>query len=343
VKVVHFSPFAASLDPIVDKDGAEARLAVVKATFDMTPDGSLRVADKQQPVRLNDEYVGEQGRSSVRYESDGAFYKPGTDVVVVGSVFSPGGRPAPRVNASIEIGPARREVAVLGDRTWECGVLGVSMTAPKPFTEMPICWERSFGGVDPFSSSSGSQTSEARNPIGTGFRTTKSSDALDGLALPNFEDPGHLISSWDQKPPPAGLGYVGRSWMSRITHAGTFDEDWRRNRMPILPKDFDYRFFMGAAPGLALPSFLRGGESVRLINLTRLGQETFRIPAVNVWCQGVAKRRRFEEPANLDTIEIDTNDRRIVLTWRYKFAVLVNEAADVVNARIERADSRRQW
>ena len=333
--VTHDTPFETSLDAILDKDGSEARVAVMKATFDLVEGGSLRVSEKQIPVCPQDIYLGDPAKSSVLYESDGAFFKPATDCVLVGSVFSPSGKPVTRIDGSFQVASARHDVTVIGDRVWSYGALGIAMSPPRPFSEMPICWERSFGGVDVHDADPAKHAWESRNPIGTGFRVTRSREALDDLPLPNFENPRALIGNWDDKPAPHGLGFTGRSWTPRIRFAGTYDEQWQRRRMPILPEDFDYRFFNGAPQPLVLPNHLQGGEVVRLINLTRRGSDRFVVPKMRVEFKGYAKGRQFSLPACLDTLLVNTNDQQVVIVWRAKYAVLVNEPADHVRADVQ--------
>jgi hypothetical protein len=338
MEVVHNTPFQASLDAILDKDGSEARVAVLKATFDFRENGSLRISESQDPIHVQDVYLGEPQKSSVVYESDGAFFKPGADVVVIGSAFNPTGEPVKQLGASLRVGKIKRDVTVIGDRVWGYGAFGICMSTPKPFSEMPICWERCFGGADTLDSNPKKHAWEQRNPIGTGFCITKRREMLEELALPNFENPRDLINHWNDKPSPHGLGYVGRSWMPRIRFAGTFDDNWQKLRMPILPRDFDYRFFNAAPPDLVTSEHLQGGEAVRLINLTRRGREEFNIPKMRVVFEGHAKGHRFKLPACLDTLQIKGADSRVVLIWRLKYNVLLNESADIVTARIERID-----
>src|SRR5690349_3463690 len=92
------TPFAAAQSWVRNLDGAETWIVVVKATFDVLEDGSTRVAAEQpKPVRTP-VYRGEPGRSSIEYESDFALGKTTTDIVVNGSAFAPGGRPATAVD-----------------------------------------------------------------------------------------------------------------------------------------------------------------------------------------------------------------------------------------------------
>ncbi len=43
---------------------------------------------------------------------------------------------------------------------------------------------------------------------------------------------------------------------------GLADEVWNKTRKPLLPKNFDRRYFNAAAPGLVAPGYLKGDEPV---------------------------------------------------------------------------------
>ena len=336
MEVLHRTPFSAGLLPILDKDGSEARVAVVKATYSIHDGGSLSVAEQQEPVKLTDVYLGDAGTSSVVMESDGAWFKPATDVVVIGSAFAPRGG-ATAFHATIECGPLSKTIAVFGSRRWSYTPLtGAQMSDPEPVAEVPLCWERCFGGSDP---NGGVGTWEPRNPIGTGLCATKSVATLDGLPLPNFENPAQLIRKWNDRPAPHGLGFVGRSWQPRIRYAGTYDEAWQNARMPIAPLDFDYRFFNGAAAGLIAESYLQGGEMVRATNLSARGLEAFTLPSLQVMFRGTAQRAPFEIPGRPDTLVLDFGKMRMIVVYRAKYRVLQNESAGSRPARLSRKQS----
>jgi hypothetical protein len=332
VEVVHDTPFVAGLDAIIDRDGSEARVAVLKATYELDGRGGLRVADEQEPIEAADRYMGEAGRSSTLYENDGAYFKPSTDIVACGSVYSRSGRPVRALRASLRVGRVSKSVAVFGDRSWSSSVFGIRMSRAAPFTEMPICWERSFGGED--ERARGARARDERNPIGTGYRIRRDSAALDGLSLPNFEDPGDLIRRWSDRPTPHGFGFVGRSWQPRVRYAGTYDQRWENERMPIPPLDFDYRFFNGAPPGLVYPGFLQGGEPVHCIGLSPRGEEAFELPSQRIVFRAQTGRRPLDLEGNLDTVVFMFDRGKVIMVWRARWSVRMDEAADRVVARV---------
>ncbi len=62
-----------------------------------------------------------------------------------------------------------KRLRVFGDRYWEKGRFGLRMTEPEPFENMPIIYERAFGGIDEQASTPEQLIMEERNPVGTGF------------------------------------------------------------------------------------------------------------------------------------------------------------------------------
>ena len=69
---------------------------------------------------------------------------------------------------------------------------------------------------------------------------------MEGLPVPNLEDPAAPLEQIGQTPPPACLAPIAPSWLPRRLFAGTYDERWQRTRAPYLPDDFDPRFFASA-------------------------------------------------------------------------------------------------
>src|SRR5262249_19035840 len=155
-----------------------------------------------------------------------------------------------------------------GDRVWQAGLVLTTASRPKPFATMPLVWERAFGGTDHKEGQPDRLYAEDRNPIGAGFRIANGQKKLDGLPLPNLEDPRDLIASWKGRPAPVGFSPTCPAWEPRRKLAGTYDADWLRHRIPYLPRDFDPRFFQTAPPGLAAPGHFQGGEEVEVRGAT---------------------------------------------------------------------------
>lgn len=303
-----------------DPDGVDTIYAVVKGTFAIAglPDWAEPApADEQLPVALAAEHHGDPATSSIRVPSDVSLAKPATDVLLVGHAHAPNGWPTTHVDVGLAVGPVRRHVRVIGDRVWT-GALGQAMSDPEPFVAMPLVWERAFGGLEEVD---GRPHAEARNPVGTGFRAPRTARPVEGTRLPNLEDAGHPITSAASSPPPAGFGPLSPMWEPRRSFAGTYDDAWQRRRAPYLPTDFDPRFLQLAPPGLVAPGYLQGGEPVEVLGAAPGGRPLrVRLPAVRMTVTYRFDRGDEARPANLDTVLLEPDAGRMVLTWRAALA-----------------------
>ena len=302
------TPFSAAKFVLPNPEGQEAVVVVVAATFDAsTPDG-LTLSDVQTPPHAADEYFGDPGLSSVRYEADIALEKPLVDVLINGRAYAPRGRVASSVHVHIEVADIRKDLVITGDRVWRVGPFGASASSPEPFQTMPIVYERAFGGV-------ADAAAEARNLVGVGFLGARSRDPEIRTELPNVEYPGARQRTKSEMPEPAGLGVVGRAWAPRLKFAGTYDQQWKDQQWPLLPKDFDARYYQ-SAPADQQSRQLQGGEVVRLVNLTPEGEWRFQLPRVTVQMLSLYDSRRVETSLKLDTVLIEPDVHRVTLTSR---------------------------
>jgi hypothetical protein len=250
---------------LADEEGRPLFVPVVKGTWRIVDGARLELAEKQVPVNLAGEYWGNPDTTSYKYEPECVFFKPTTDVVLIGHACpaEPGAR---EVTVGLRVGPVQKVVRVVGDRFWVKGASGrPTMTAPRPFERIPLLYERAFGGWDRNDPDPNPHSFEPRNPLGTGFRL-RWSDAEKAVRLPNLEDPRKPIKSLSDRPPPAGFGFTSPNWQPRAALAGTYDQAWMKTRMPLLPKDFDRHFFNAASPGLIAPGHLKGDEPVVVVN-----------------------------------------------------------------------------
>jgi hypothetical protein len=294
-----------------DPDGIDALYAVVKGTFILT-DG-LALADEQLPVALAPKHYGEPAHTSIKSPSDLSLMKPGTDFLLIGHAYAPHGRPTARVDVSIIVGSVRKTVRVYGDRVWQRTTGGFSSSPAEPFEVMPLVWERAFGGC---AQREATIYSDTRNPVGTGYRGGAGDEGLDGVRLPNLEDPSTPISSWKQAPAPACFAPLCAHWEPRRSYAGTYDDDWQRSRAPYLPTDFDARFFQLAPADQILKATPTSGELVQVYNASPSGYFSFTMPSLHVQVAYRIRGQRIERPANLDTVVIEPDARRVAMVWR---------------------------
>jgi hypothetical protein len=305
------TPFAADRAWARDRRGAEVWLVAVKATFDLAPDGNATVAAEQPPVLRVAEHHGEPVRTSIKYDADLVLTKTTSDVIVVGHAYAPGGRAVTQVDVGMKVGPLQKVLRVFGDRTWESS----GPSQPSAFVKIPLTYERAYGGCDGGSTDQTGLDWDVRNPVGVGYATT--SGKARGTAVPNIEDPGHLLSSWRDRPAPAGFGAIAPHWPPRAAWAGTYDDAWLRERQPLLPDDFNDRYFQCAPADQQTPGFLRGGEDVAIVGMTASGDLRFRLPRIHLGFES-----RFYDGTvaihtnrNLHTVIIEPDFPRVSLVW----------------------------
>jgi hypothetical protein len=316
------TPFAVALIPGLSPDGQDIATVTVKGAFALPTGRStapLAVHEKQVPVTMADVLNSEVAdKASVRYAAESSPAKPATDVALIGHAY-----PTPasdtEVNVHLRVGPIEKVVSVFGDRVWLPGVIHPKPSKPRPFTKVPLIFERAFGGWDTPSSDPANHAFEARNPAGVGFAASRSSKP-DGMPVPNLEDPRALITQPKHRPAPAGFGFISPAWLPRRSYAGTYDSRWQKERSPLLPLDFDPTFYQCSPSDQIVPGYLKGGEPVAVHNASPTGPLAFTVPSrsleITVWLRGKPTAYR---PV-MDTFMLDPDEGRAVCVWKTTFA-----------------------
>ncbi|MDG9668042.1 DUF2169 domain-containing protein [Hahella sp. CR1] len=316
-EITNKTPFVVEPLYLNDEEFVPVLTLVVKATYDIVGNQQLRLADEQAPLCLAGEYWGEPGESSLKYEPECVYFKPAADIVLIGHAY-PERKNDASVKVGIRVGPARKIVQVFGDRQWTMGPSHPIATAPAPFEKIPLIYERAFGGKDPRGDDGEKISQESRNPMGVGYRDPLE-DFEEGVPLPNLENPDDLIRAYNDAPAPVGFGFIEGHWEPRIKYAGTYDETWEKTRRPLLPFDFNKKFYNAASPGLVLDGYLAGNEEVTIVNASPRGRLQFFLPNLpapecHVQLQGGAGVLR--DKGELDTLIVNTDEHKVFLIWR---------------------------
>lgn len=324
----------------MDKEGREYLVVAVKGTFVLPrAGGEAELAEVQLPLVEADEFTGEPGLSAPLYESDYAPRKPLCDVLLNGSAYAPGGRPVTAVKVGMQVGPVTKVFNVVGDRFWYTGGGGIGTTRPQPFDVMPISYDRAFGGVDNFHPDETKQDAYLANPAGQGFHVHLSNELVHNTPLPNTEESDQTVTSPGGKYRPMSFGSIGRGWQPRSQLAGTYDQHWIDEVFPFLPADFDEAYFQ-SAPQDQQCTYLKGGETVQLLNLTPQGRTSFQLPTMEVPVVFFRKHGGREETrAVIDTLLLEPDMRRFHLVWRASLPLKKNmfEIPQVLVGRKTRA------
>jgi hypothetical protein len=302
------------LVPQIGMDGAILLLVLIKQRFYVHPDGRLDRVPGAQPVLADEPWEGDDPeKSSIKLPSDVCLRKPSTDVIVVGSAMAPERRRVRELDVLARVGTIERLLRVTGTRVWYRGAAGLALSAPEPFDEVPLRWEQAWGGAD--HSDPARPLEEPRNPVGRGV--TRNPAALLHQPGPQIEDPREPITGVGGRPAPMGVGAIGRAWMPRRQYAGTMDETWKKERMPLLPADFDDRFNQAAPPEQIAREPLRGGERVQMLNLCADGGIQFDLPRLHFFVGArLLPGGMTEHRSTLDTVLLQPNERLVDLTFR---------------------------
>lgn len=310
----NYTPFSPIFFESRDVQGRDFGVLALRGTFDIVPGGALRPSPKQPPIVEADVWHGEPNASSLRMESDLAPFKPRTDICFDAVAHAPGGRPLPDWNVRVQVGAVRKELRVTGPRAWVREGGEWKLNDPQLVSEVPLRYERAFGGA--WKTSWGETHLFEENPIGVGFVEGEVPWGTDEIPAPQIESPDDPVVEWGKRYRPEGLGPIARSWQPRLRKAGTADDDWQRTRWPQLPLDFEYSFYNTAHPDLIAPGFLRGDEEVELEGLWPEGVLRFWLPGrgVGVLVEHSAGSKLCRAP--LDSMNVHLEALQVQLVWR---------------------------
>ena len=323
----------------IEPSGAERLVVAVKGTFTLPRRGEEpKLAEEQVPLTDADKFTGEPGLSAVAAECDWALYKPRCDILLNGSAYAPGGKPAQRVQIGIKVGAWQKVFTVVGDRNWRGGPVPRAGT-PEPFEVMPISYDRAFGGVDNFHPDPAQHRAYLPNPVGRGYHRLLDPHLVDNTPMPNTEESNAPVTTPNGDYRPMSFGAIGRNFLARYPLAGTYDQNWQDNVFPFLPADFNPAYFQ-AAPEEQQVDKIAGGEPVILLNLTLDGRRDFQLPQVDVPVVFFRRKGGREEVKSaIDTVLIEPDMRRLSLVWRASLPVMRNifEIKQVVAGKMPRA------
>ncbi|WP_044985821.1 DUF2169 family type VI secretion system accessory protein [Sorangium cellulosum] len=272
--------------------GAERLTVIVKATFALVHD---RHAELAAPAPLVRSDQLREGRGSLEEACETAPYLPGAGVLVRGHAAAPAGTTATAL--SVRVALFRDDRWVLNKELHVYGEFTPHAPSPRPFSLVPLVYERAYGGphLD-------------ANPVGV----------PPGAALPSIFDPADPTR-------PAGFGPIAGHWAPRraLLSRGEAPDPLA----PDLDGSFDFRYFH-AAPADQQIERLRGDEWIFLQGLhPRAPWIRSRLPSARALARLHRTGPGGDDPGQpielvADTLTIDADRLLCSLIWRGNVALL---------------------
>jgi len=295
-----------------DHQGKEIVSVHIKRTYRLRPDGRCVRAEGEIPLLFGSDLAEAESDFS---ESDIVPFKQRTDLVVMAKAW---GRGARQISARIRIGQhevnyrvsGNRRVLYRGQGTW-------TFAQPEPFEFVEMRYENAYGGFDDTVALPTIKHVEdmlsldpgvyPRNPVGKGYVVFENQHRMDGLALPNIENPSdpltpqRLVSGhphhWWRQPLPWSCNWFPKAWYPRSHYYGATPDGLpgddrqvpevrlgyldaghvRRASAAGLDASLDGRFADAASPALILPS-LKRLVPIELVGLSPEGRMVVALP-----------------------------------------------------------------
>ncbi|EGQ9162691.1 DUF2169 domain-containing protein [Vibrio parahaemolyticus] len=286
-----------------DENGDEVWVVVAKRTWQFDGEVWHELGDSE--IFDDPQYLGEEGFSAMKVDQEFAYTKNNTDVLVYGKARSYAKKPVTYQECRVLIdGHIDKTLAVHGERVWVEHGGSVTLSKPVPFIEKDIDYTCAIGG-------------DLRNRIGGGV--ADSNKELLEQKVPSVFYPKEEWSSTSKNLRVAGFGPVPPFFEARQTLAGTFDEEWIENRKPMLPLDFDRRFFQSAPADQQCKGFLKGGERLMMSGFCHDDTISFRIPKEKYRAIATFKDGSYPVDMAMYTLFVDAEKKTISISYTAAF------------------------
>jgi hypothetical protein len=302
-----------------------------KVTLAFDTAGRLSRLERQPPLALDEVWLDRPMRSSLVHAGDHQPFKPGTDVLVVGSARAPGGRPAESWDAEIVMPGRRKRLRFVGPRVWEHRLLsGWTLSRPHACDAIPLLYENAYGGVvDPLKEHFDEGEFYPDNPFGTGFVGGARPRTDQPIAAAQIEAWDGAITSFGKDVAVGGTGPVPGFFPSRARYAGNWDAHVAA-AAPGMPLDMDMRYWQVAPPDQQLEKALRENDEIALIGFCATGPLQLRIPPISAMTTArYSDRNTNAMSMPLDTVMIDLDRRQV--SFRYHVIVPLEDTLERVS------------
>jgi len=343
VNLVNNTPIPAKLT-VSEIYGMKDRfgMIVAKVSYNFDNQGNVKI-DTQEPFPIfgNDEKteLGLLPRDDFP-RKDSIF-----EVILLGSAFAPKGKPIESMTVSLTVGKHKRKLVVFGDREWirekDSDKDKALISKSKPFTRMPLTYEKAFGGscevfldkdsavtvADPINRAGrGFDFESIAKGISEQFYTAKGYPIFDETrCLPNVEHPDQLIKKWDDVPTPACWATVP---MDTGIHAKRSMDISNININQENPLDSDFPKSLPLTEGAfhrASPEWIidvpENGARVILEGLTPEDILKFVLPQLRIFVDYIVGERNGVRELAPQMLVLLPDEKRFYVVYRHIFNV----------------------
>lgn len=337
MSLTNYTPFPAVTWENTAQTGQTYMSAVCRVKYKLVSDNehgiwSLSLDSDQGDLFDEDIFYDDNTHAQIRYGSDYLPYKPGTDIIINAVAQAPTPLQTWVCNVSL-LTPSNhilidKSLRIWGERFWRCqsitGIWRLDKEAQST-QKVPIQYAYAYGGEIEILKGETKEVlaREENNPIGCGVLHKKQTEKT--VRAPQIESLDDPIKKAYHPYTPQGFGYINRTWGQRLVYGGTYDEDWLEHHHPLLPKDFDERFYQSAHPDMIVAGYIPKGSKIRLTNLMQ-GEsiQSIYLPDTDIFARFRTNTTTEEVTMNIDTVLLDIesdecNDHRLYVTWRYRY------------------------
>lgn len=268
-----------------DEDGPVDGALVLKATFEQDAKRRWVPVAEQLPI-IKEPLPTAFGI----FHGEGFMRKQGVDIGVLGTVRL--ARPRRSAEVTISVGSRRSSLLVYGDRRWvRSGRGGLVASGPDLFQEMPLSYERAYGGK---TTHDYEEHTWPDNPVGRGYFLSE--EVAEGKPLPTIESAtARPVRVWSDQAAVAGWGPYPCFWGLRAREGVKPPEKSDGSDLPTITT----RLNNNAHPDLIVPALPPDAE-VRISGL-QADQLSYPIPRLSVRLEV----KTGETAVSVPPIEID--------------------------------------
>ncbi len=304
---VNETPFHTLIHRAALNDDVIAMSLMCRVTYDILDDGTTAISPNQDWELHPEIWESEYGPM----DTDDVYNKGGVDIMVFGSVKAPKNKTITETKVVISLNNKEiHKVKVFGDRTWKSFLGNLSISAPEPFTEMPLTLYNSFGGTAKWD---GLEVPYPSNPYGKGYYHSK--DEAIGNVLPNIEHYDDLITKWNSWQEPAGVCSLPIMPL-KAKHNLVLNED--NTKLEKL----DIKFFNSAFPSL-ISTELKAGDMISISGVTGGADFELEIPNTDLEIDVKLGDKRTKREMMIDQVGIVLDKNQFFMSYRFPFRYIV--------------------